>query len=524
MGDSKAACRDILEEMMSAGKFNLDALKNKAAKKYGLGRVPANSEILGYATSNEMEIVQKWLRKKPIRTLSGVAVVAAMARPHPCPGNCIYCARGEDAPQSYTGEEPAALRAKNADYDPYLQVTHRLNQLRVIGHPIDKVELIIMGGTFPAQPEEYQEWFVKRCFDAMNSMDGSYSSVNNLFDSQSYNEKASVRNVGVTVETRPDYSSMKDVDRMLRLGVTRVEIGVQSLSDEVYSKVDRGHSVADVVEATRFLKDAGLKVCYHMMPGLFSTPKGDLEMFRTLFSDPRFKPDALKIYPTLVLEGTGLYELWKNGEYEPYSDSEALDLLVNVKKIMPKWIRTMRIQRDIPARLIVAGVKKGDIGELVQRRLSENGERCACIRCRDAGHISYKKGIDIDGGELFVEKYDASEGADYFVSVENQEYDALIGYIRLRIPSNSAYRTEIDETTSIIRELKVLGQALKIGERKNKLGQHEGIGKELLKKAEDLSLENGKEKILVTSAVGTREYYRKHDYERLGPYMIKNLA
>jgi len=524
MGDSKAACRDILEEMMSGGKFNLDALKNKAAKKYELGRVPANSEILGYATSNEREIVQKWLRKKPIRTLSGVAVVAAMARPHPCPGNCIYCARGEGAPQSYTGEEPAALRAKNADYDPYLQVTHRLNQLRTIGHPIDKVELIIMGGTFPAQPEEYQEWFVKRCFDAMNSQDGSYGSADNLFDSQSYNEKAGVRNVGVTVETRPDYSGMKDVDRMLRLGVTRVEIGVQSLSDEVYSKVDRGHSVADVIEATRFLKDAGLKVCYHMMPGLFSNPQDDLEMFRALFDDPRFKPDALKIYPTLVLEGTGLYELWKTGEYEPYSDSKALDLLVNVKKIMPKWIRTMRIQRDIPARLIAAGVKKGDIGELVQRRLLENGERCSCIRCRDAGHISYKKGVDIDGGELFVEKYEASDGVDYFVSVENQEYDALIGYTRLRFPSNSAFRTEIDETTSIIRELKVLGQALKIGERKNKLGQHEGIGKELLKKAEDLSIENGKEKILVTSAVGTREYYGKHDYERLGPYMVKNLG
>ncbi|MEE9594924.1 MAG: tRNA uridine(34) 5-carboxymethylaminomethyl modification radical SAM/GNAT enzyme Elp3, partial [Candidatus Hydrothermarchaeales archaeon] len=419
MDDARAACREIIEGIKSDDALNLDALKNRAAKKYGLSRVPAHSEILGYASEDEIDFLLQKLRRKPIRTLSGVAVVAAMARPYTCPGKCIYCPRGEGAPQSYTGEEPAALRAKQAEYDPFQQVSHRLNQLRNIGHPIDKVELIIMGGTFPAQPEEYQEWFVKRCFDAMNSFDESDGSDGSLLKSQSYNENAAVRNVGVTVETRPDYAKVNDVDHMLRLGVTRVELGVQSLSDEVYSKVNRGHSIEDVVEATRILKDAGLKVCYHMMPGLFTDMDGDREMFRSLFEDPRFKPDALKIYPTLVLEGTELYELWRDGKYEPYTDDEALDLLVDVKRMMPKWVRTMRIQRDIPARLITAGVRKGDLGELVRKRMAVLGERCRCIRCRDAGHLSYRDGIKVDNGDLFVEEYDASNGKEYFISTED---------------------------------------------------------------------------------------------------------
>ncbi|MFQ5815693.1 MAG: tRNA uridine(34) 5-carboxymethylaminomethyl modification radical SAM/GNAT enzyme Elp3 [Candidatus Hydrothermarchaeaceae archaeon] len=523
MSDARAACREIIEEMNSGEAFDLDVLKNRAAKKYGLGRVPANSEILGYAKEEEMELILQRLRRKPIRTLSGVAVAAAMARPYPCPGRCIYCPRGEGAPQSYTGEEPAALRAKQAGYDPFLQVTHRLNQLQSIGHPVDKVELIIMGGTFPAQPEDYQEWFVRRCLDAMNSFDGCERS-GGLIESQLYNERAGVRNVGVTVETRPDYAKTMDVDRMLRLGVTRAELGVQSLSDEVYSKVDRGHTVEDVVESTRVLKDAGLKVCYHVMPGLFTAMDGDREMFRTLVGDPRFKPDAVKLYPTLVLEGTGLHELWRRGEYKPYTDAEALELITDVKRMMPKWMRTMRIQRDIPARLITAGVRKGDLGELVRKRLLELGERCKCIRCRDAGHLSYREGIEVEGGKVLVEEYDASNGTEYFISIEDVEHDALIGYIRLRMPSKSAHRREINGKTALVRELKVLGQALRLGEPGKGIGQHGGIGSALLARAEESALQNGRNKILVTSAVGTREYYRKRGYERVGPYMGKTIG
>jgi elongator complex protein 3 len=518
----EAACREIINDL-KGGTLDLDVIKNKVAKKYDLKRVPSNSEILSYVRSEDAEIVRVKLRKKPIRTLSGVAVVAAMSRPYPCPGKCIYCPRGEDAPQSYTGEEPAVLRARQVGYDPFLQVTHRLTQLRSIGHPIDKVELIIMGGTFQAKPMEYQEWFIQRCFDAFNSFKGGKKFSTNLCESQEHNENAGVRNVGLTIETRPDYVGTKDIDHMLRLGVTRVELGVQSLSDEVYSKVSRGHTVQDVVEATRRLKDSGLKVCYHMMPGLFTDLDSDREMFRSLIEDQRFKPDAVKIYPTLVIEGTQLYELWKKGKYKPYTDDEALELLIDIKRMMPKWMRTMRIQRDIPARLIVAGVKKGDLADLVRRRMLERGLRCRCIRCRDVGHLTYLEGIDVEGGELLVEEYDASGGKEYFVSIEDVGNDALIGYLRVRIPSVSAHRPEIKGNVAIVRELKVLGQALRIREHVNKAGQHEGIGRDLLRKAEELSFSANMKRLLVISAVGTREYYRRLGYKRFGPYMGKAL-
>ncbi|MEE8167864.1 MAG: tRNA uridine(34) 5-carboxymethylaminomethyl modification radical SAM/GNAT enzyme Elp3, partial [Candidatus Hydrothermarchaeales archaeon] len=307
------------------------------------------------------------------------------------------------------------------------------------------------------------------------------------------------------------------------LGVTRVELGVQSLSDAVYDKVNRGHTVDDVVRSTKTLKDAGLKVGYHLMPGLFSDIEADLEMFRKVFEDPRFRPDSLKIYPTLVMEGTGLYDMWNRGEFEPYSVEEALKVICKVKKIMPKWVRTMRIQRDIPAQLIAAGVKKGDLGDLVYRRLREEGVRCRCIRCRDAGHLTYREGIDVGKVEILKAEYEASDGVEYFISAEDVENDALVGYIRLRLPSNSAHRKEISTETALVRELKVLGQALRLGERSAETGQHEGFGELLLKEAEELSMEQSMEKILITSAIGTRDYYRKFNYERIGPYMGKRL-
>lgn len=522
MAELELVCREIIEGVKS-GERNLDALKNKVAKKHGLARVPSNSEILAHARGEESGLVEERLRRKPIRTLSGVAIAAVMARPYPCPGKCIYCPKGEDAPQSYTGEEPAALRARQARYDPFTQVTHRLIQLRSIGHPIDKAELIIMGGTFPAQPEEYQEWFVKRCFDAMNSFGGCERVGGSLIDAQLSNEASSIRNVAITLETRPDYAGDKEIDRMLRFGVTRVELGVQSLSDEVYSRVNRGHTVEQVVEATSRLKDAGMKVCYHVMPGLFTDKDGDLEMFHRLVEDPRFRPDAVKIYPTLVLEGTGLYRLWKNGEFAPYTEDEALEVIAAMKSMMPKWMRTMRIQRDIPARLIVAGVKKGDLGELVRMRMRERGVRCKCIRCRDVGHLSYREGIEVGEAETLVERYEASDGIEYFISAEDVEHDALIGYLRLRMPSESAHRSEVSGGSALVRELKVLGQALRLGERRGKVGQHEGVGRSLLEMAEELAFREGMNRLLVTSAVGARDYYKKLGYERVGPYMGKAL-
>lgn len=509
---------EALDEIIAGLKEGKDitSLKKGAAKKHGLPKIPTNPEILAAASRKDRRLLVPLLRKKPVRTLSGIAVVAVMARPHPCPGRCLYCPQGEGFPKSYTGREPAAMRAKRSNFDPYLQVTDRLTQLKQIGHSVDKAELIIMGGTFNAQQREYQEWFVKRCLEAMNNFgqrkEGSSQNAQRL------NEKATVRNVGITLETRPDYCKEENVDEMLKLGVTRVELGVQSIVEGVYKKVERGHTLGDVSEATRIARDAGLKVGYHMMPGLFAGYEEDLRQFRELFSNPSYKPDFLKIYPTLVIKGTGIYEMWRRGEYEPYGDEEALELLVEIKKLLPKWTRTMRIQRDIPSCLIEAGVKKGDLGAKVYRRVRD----CKCIRCREAGHKGCADAVNWDEMRILDEKYNASGGEEHFISAEDTGRDVLLAYLRLRFPSPETHRRELTGS-AVVRELRVLGRALPLGARDDREEQHQGMGKELLAKAEETASAAGYTRLLITSAIGTREYYRKLRYRKIGPYMGKEL-
>jgi len=505
----------------------LEKAKRKIIRRRGLKKIPANSEILEEASSDDEVFLRPILKKKPVRTLSGVAVVAVMAKPAPCPhGRCSYCPVGEGAPQSYTGKEPAAMRAIRCGFDPYLQVWSRLAQLQKVGHVIDKTELIVMGGTFSSQPLEYQRWFVKRCLEAMNSFGAESQSEAPLRCVQEANERAKVRNIGITYETRPDFAREEQIDEMLNLGVTRVELGVQSLSDEVLERVKRGHGVGAAVEATRNLRDSGLKVCYHMMPGLFSDFERDLKMFRTLFNDSRFRPDMIKLYPVLVMDGTELYETWQRGEFEPYTDEEAAGLIVEVKKMMPKWVRTMRIQRDIPSQLIDAGVKKSNLGELVYNRLEEEGASCRCIRCRDVGHLQYKKGVVVkeEEIELLEGSYTASGGEEVFISLEDVENDCLIAYLRLRFPSESAHRPELGPDTSLVRELRVLGPVVPLGERLTHAKQHSGFGALLLERAEELSSLHGKKEVLVNSGIGVRDYYRRFGYRRKGPYMCKSLG
>jgi len=341
-------------------------------------------------------------------------------------------------------------------------------------------------------------------------------------------ETSRIRNVGITVETRPDWAEEKHVDQMLSMGVTRVELGVQNPDDEVYRLVGRTHTVKDVAEATRVLKDSGIKIVYHMMPGLpGSNYEKDLEAFRRIFRDPRFKPDMIKIYPCLVLKETRAYEWWKKGEYTPYTDEEAARLIVEVKKMIPPWIRIMRVQRDIPAPLIVAGVKRSNLRQLVQRRLESEGVRCRCIRCREVGHRMLKDGVEPDPEKIkvLIHKEEASEGEEIFISAEDVENDVLIGYLRLRVPSEKAHRTEISRVPcTIVRELRVYGELVPVGEHLARAWQHRGYGGILLSEAERITKEEySRRRILVISALGTKEYYKKFGYNYDGPYMSKNL-
>lgn len=592
------AYRFIINEIIQGrikSREELEKAKHQACRDYNLKGFMSNSQILKKATPAERTVLAPLIKKKPTRTLSGVAIVAVMCRPHECPhGRCLYCPESEKAPPSYTGEEPAALRARMFKFNPYLQVYNRLLQLESIGHPLDKVELIIMGGTFPASFLCYQEWFVTKCLKAMNDFrpkdtekkiipsetlqsiqsdfdpanvspetsisryfslkagnSGNFSSkisspedfsskisnlenngnlkvpenFNYLEDIQRNNETSSVRCVGMTFETRPDYCKTQDVNRMLKMGVTRVELGVQTIYNFIYHRIQRGHRVEDVVESTRILRDSGIKVAMHLMPGLFADQKRDLRIFKRIFSDERFKPDMLKIYPCLVTEGSKLHELWQKGEYEPYTTEEAVDLIVKVKKILPKWVRTMRIQRDIPSPLIEAGVKKSNLGELVYRKLEEEKVNCQCIRCREVGHrASLGFTPKIENIRLLKEKYDAGRGQEIFISYEDLKSDILIGFSRLRIPSNNAHRSEIDNKTSLIRELHVYGSMVQLGDKKDELWQHQGYGEGLLSEAEKIASEEyDKKKMIIISGIGARNYYRKFGYKKEGPYMSKTI-
>jgi elongator complex protein 3 len=521
----EAALRAIVERLLaipSPSRADVDRVKFAVCKDFGLGGIPGNAEIIAALKPDEVERLLPILRRKEARALSGVNVVAVMTEPMECPhGRCAYCpgGPGEGVPQSYTGHEPASMRGAQNEYDPYRQVSSRIQQLRAIGHEVDKVELIIMGGTFPASPPEYQEGFVKGCLDALV---GTHTQ--SLAEAKRLAEDADISNVGMTVETRPDCLDAQEVDRLLWLGVTRVELGVQNVYDDVYELVERGHTVRDVVEATRFLKDSGLKVCYHMMPGLpGSDPERDLEGFRTIFEDARFRPDMLKIYPTLVIKGTKLYDWWSEGSYEPLSTDAAVGLVAKMKELVPPWVRIMRIQRDIPSTIIDAGVDKSNLRQLVQKEMKRRGSACRCIRCREVGHRTGDK-PDPENLEVVRRVYEASEGVENFISVEDEDADVLVGFLRLRIPSEGAHRPEALPQSAFVRELHVYGRMVPVGSRLSDSWQHRGWGGVLMAEAERIASEEyGVEKLLVMSALGTKRYYERLGYRRDGVYVSKPL-
>ena len=500
----------------------VNRVKHRAVKLFGLDRVPSNIDILRYV-SEDPEL-SNLFRLKPVRSISGVVIVAIMTYPYECPhGRCLYCPHYPGAPISYTGKEPSAMRGISNEFDPYKQVINRLKQLEVMGHVTDKVEVIIQGGTFNATPIEYREWYMRRLLQAFI---GYYPE--NFERGLRDAEGSPKRIVGITFETRPDVCSEKDIDWMLERGGTRVELGVQTIYDDVYEYVERGHRVNDVVDATRRLRDAGFKVTYHLMPGLPLTDvKHDITIFNIIFSSQNYMPDNLKIYPTLVLEYTGLLRLWREGLYRPYNTDEAVELIGLVKdNIVPRWVRIMRVNRDIPSHEVVDGVKKTNLRQIVHGDMRRLGLRCRCIRCREAGHKWMKEGyMGSEDLELTISIYKAGDGLEYFLAVEDVDNDVLYGFLRLRRPSNRAWRREIIEReTYIVREIHVYGHSLPIGVSKSPISgswQHIGLGSLLLNEAENLVSSLGGEKIVIISGVGVREYYYRHGYERDGPYVSK---
>jgi elongator complex protein 3 len=485
---------------------NLQSFKVRLCHTFNLDAVPPNSDILAFVSDEEKKLLYPFLVKKPMRTMSGVAVVAVMTEPHPCPhGKCSYCPGGVDSPQSYTGKEPAARRAERNLFDPFEQVKDRITQLTEIGHETDKIDLIIMGGTFTSREPEYKEWFVRRCLDAMNG-----STSDSLDSAQTLNETAEHRCIGLTVETRPDVFTSEQIEHAMSMGATRVELGVQILDDKILEGVERGHGIEAVIKSTKECKEHGLKVCYHVMPGLpGSTPEKDLKSFRRIFEDPDFRPDMLKFYPTLVVSGTKLYDLWNSGGYIPYDVDTAIDLLSEMKSIVPEYVRIQRIQRDIPVPQITAGIMKSNLRQLVQSNMAEKGLECRCIRCREVGHTD----TVLTDPSLVTKKiteYEAGGGKERFIALEYE--DSVIGYVRLRTDSHAT-----------IRELKVFGKTAAIG-TDGEDWQHRGFGKELVADAERFAVSDGLGSIRVTSGIGVRKYYESLGYRLEKPYMVKDLS
>jgi len=475
--------RELIHEILikKPDKMELSRLKTKLCKKHGLKKIPTDIQVLMHAEADDLVVLEGYLMTKPTRSMSGVAAVAIMTAPYECPhGKCLMCPGGPksrfSSPQSYTGHEPATLRGIRNDYDPYLQVFNRLEQYVVTGHIPQKIELIIMGGTFPALSSDYQDSYIAYALKAMNDFSRLFFSSGRLdllkfksffhlpgqvgdqqrvssikksltkikgtcglSDEQERNQSSAIRCVAMCVETRPDYCGKEQIDRMLLQGVTRVELGVQTVFDDVLLKIERGHTSKDSAIATKLLRDSFLKVGYHMMPGLPGSDEDrDLDMFRQIFLDPSYRPDALKIYPCMVVEGTGLYDLWKKGDFTPMDTKTALKLVVAIKEYVPDYCRIMRVQRDIPTKMIAAGVDRTNLRQMVK----QSGVKCRCIRCREAGHVIRKSCISPDEIKMFRQDYCASDGTEIFLSFEDKERTMLFGFCRLRIPAEP-FREEI---------------------------------------------------------------------------------
>jgi len=638
----KQACIEIIEELKKGGiktQRQLNQVKlgvlNKYKSENKVGQIPKNADIYFAGSEDDRKKFKELLSLKPVRTISGVAPIALMSEPYPCPhtlkgiGPCSYCPGGPgspfgDVPQSYTGKEPSTRRSIRNFYDPYLIVFNRLEHYVAMGKVPDKAEIIVQGGTFTFFPKIYQEYFVKYALKAMNDfsrlffdedknigmlkfkkffelprvmakeenrttkvqqkllhikhmdlgneetmknieklffeednfnlnyINGRESNDNNLnvienantkaiknvqnkmkYENitplslkqiQTENETSFIRCVGLTIETKSDFGKLYHGNLMLELGCTRVEIGIQSVYDNVLEATNRGNTVADNIESIRILKDLGFKINAHYMPGLpLTTQEMDMKGLRELFENPDYKPDMLKIYPCMVMEGTRLYDDWKSGKFNPLSTKEAAEIIAEAKRYIPEFVRITRIQRDIPTYMTAGGVDRTNLRQYVEKVCKEKGIKCRCIRCREAGIKSAQNiKINLKNLRIKVVEYKASHGKEFFIAAEDKKTDTLFGYCRLRFPSQFL-REEITKDSALIREIHVYSAAVQIGKKSDDSFQHKGIGKQLMAKAEEIAKEQGKNKIVVIAGIGAKQYFSKLGYAYNGPYMSKSI-
>lgn len=468
--------------------------------------------------------LEKILQKRSVRTLSGVAIVTVLTKPWPCPGKCVYCPLEKEMPKSYLKNEPAAQRAYFNNFNPYNQVFSRLKMLYDNGHPTDKVELIVKGGSWNSYPWTYQRWFIKECFRACNNFpkqtkpkSNLSTTDQNLLKQQNLNEKAGSRIVGLTLETRPDLISFQTISQMRLLGCTRIELGVQHTDDKILSLTKRGHNLDQVKQAAKLLRHYGFKLDFHLMPQLpGSTPSKDYQMVKQIFSDPDLKPDMIKIYPCSVVKHSELYTWFKKGLFKPYSDQKLVEMLIKVKaQLIPRYCRISRLIRDIPATEIVAGNKITNLRETIQKIMKEKGLSCSCLRCREIGHHPELKNKKLPL-KIFIDQYTASGGQEYFLSFEDIKRQVVYGFCRLRIDPQGLF-------PAFIRELHIYGQLVEIGTRQKNASQHSGLGKRLVKEAEKICQKNNVKQLAIISGVGVRGYYKKLGYRLQKTYLAKKI-
>jgi len=525
--DKKELARTVLDEIRR-GRDVTKTLRSHPIKGGGyLNKsmlVTIYNEMVAAGEMEEDARLLERIRMKPMRTLSGVTTVTVLTKPYPCPGKCIFCPTDVRMPKSYLPDEPGAMRAVEHEFDPYAQVRSRIAQLESLGHPTDKIELLILGGTWSSYRRDYQEWFVKCCFDAMNSVTHLPSvemkiEQDELDKSHTFNETTHHRNVGLVIETRPDEITPDEIRWLRHLGVTKVQMGAQSLDGHILEINKRGHDVECTRQATALLRAAGFKIVLHWMPNLLgATPESDREDFARLWND--FCPDEIKIYPNQLLANAELYQYWQRGEFKPYTTQELIDLIVDIKPTIPRYCRVNRVIRDIPSTNVVEGNRRTSLRQDIHDEMKRRGTTCQCVRCREV------KGKSVSAESLKLDDmvYEAGAAEEHFISYVTPD-DKLAGFVRLSLPGKDSPQTGISDLdeAALIREVHVYGQSLAVGAEMKGAAQHTGLGTRLLEEAESVAKANGFKHMAVIAAVGTRGYYLERGFERGELYLTKEL-